>query len=320
MSSSSAGVLAFLLLASTASAQRELAVEAYNRATRIEREGLEISDRDAGSQHLRRAQQDCLVSALASFAAMRSKLAAWRVLSCAAGTDNWLLAYLAAEAFLALDSSGVAGWSHPSFTEEETSRVRAAAVRAQREVGSISIPVPTGGVIEWGAPRRPLVLAEGALPNFDTDTRDGPARRGPIQIGSTYYMPAGTRVTAVVRVPGGRERRVDTIVNRLNDTMVTPTPTMSAERAEVREVPTRSEISRALSRVRGQVELCLDPSVLAMTTVIFRGADGSAAEVRAQGVSVEVERCIGREVREVRLQPFRRSEVRVTYPFTGRAR
>lgn len=197
--------------------QRGIALEQYNTATAIEREAFEDRRGGPGSDLLRRAHRDCALVALASYHTMPTKLAAWRVVSCAVGDENWLLVVLATIAFATEEPLGIAGWSHPSFAETEVVRVRAAAAAAPLHVGAVRLTIPPGAEVFWGPHGPPLELsAPRALPPSDADLRAGAVRRGPVRVGDLFIMPAGARFAAVV-TQGAAVERIDVTVRALTD-------------------------------------------------------------------------------------------------------
>lgn len=193
---------------------RARAVESYNQATSIEREGFEDRVGGPGSAFLRNCQRDCVVHALSSYHSIPSKLAAWRVISCASGIEAWLLTQLAVDAFATLEPAGIAAWTHPSLGPEEIERVRAAAQTARQRVGAVRWNVGASAEVFWGEPGPPLELARGALPDFDTDLHRGPLRDGPVRVGDLLLMPAGTRFSAALGTNGAL-RRIDLPISPL---------------------------------------------------------------------------------------------------------
>lgn len=220
--SAAVGTMCIFAQVSTAVAQTDgpgaaSAVDAYNTATDVEREGFENRLGGAGSEYLHRCQRDCLISALASYHSMPSKLAAWRVVSCAAGVENWLLVQLAALSFATLEPAGISGWTHPSFSEAEVARVRAAAEAAPRHVGVVRLAIPAGTEVFWGQPGPPVDLSTSfGLPAYDADLDAGAFRAGPLQVGDMLFMPVGTAFSAVLSRTG-EVRRVDVQVRALAD-------------------------------------------------------------------------------------------------------
>lgn len=185
---------------------RARAMESYNQATSIEREGFEDRVGGPGSAFLRNCQRDCVVHGLSSYRSMPSRLAAWRVVSCASGIEAWLLTQLAVDAFATLEPPGIAAWTHPSLGPEEIGRVRAAAQTARERVGAVRWNVEASAEVFWGHPGPPLELARGALPDFDADLRRGPLRDGPVRVGDVLLLPAGTRFSAAVGTNAGLRR------------------------------------------------------------------------------------------------------------------
>lgn len=132
----------------------ERAMRLYNQATRMEEEALAAG---AGADaDITNELAACTAVARESFDLRPSKMAAWRVASCASGAAAPVSAWLAFRAFEALEPAGLLAWRPPSsFDVPEVTRVHAAFGRVEREVGGVLIRVvPADARIEWdgGAP------------------------------------------------------------------------------------------------------------------------------------------------------------------------
>ncbi len=278
---------------------RRVAAEQYNRATATEREGFE--DRELGgpgTPFLRRCQQDCLISALASYRTMPSRLAAWRVASCAAGTDAWLLVHLAAEAFRTLEPAGIEEWTHASIDDAERARVRAAVMEARRRVGAVRLSAPPGAQVFWGQPGAPLDLAVGQLPAYDADLQRGPLRAGPVRVGDLLFFPAGARFAAVVGAADGMQQ-IDLVVAPLDSegpmTALDASPTPSAAGAPVRGT---EDVARAFEELRPQFARCRVAGTATITLDIR--SDGTVAGLAIDRELGASRRCVEDVIRTAR--------------------
>lgn len=325
--------------AAVATAQRStFAVDQYNEATGVEREGFEDRLGGPGSEYLRRSQRDCLVFALASYSHTRSRLAAWRIVSCASGAEYWLLAQLAADAFRTIEPAGIDGWSHPSFPEAEVHRVREAARTAARRVGSIQLEIPEGAQAFWAA-AQPAELAPGALPPPETNFSRGVFHDGPVRVGSLLYGLVGQRISLMIRLADGSTRSVDdTFTPLAADTSnsaplaqaidARPNPPASELRprstttratppVRLLEEPTRNELLRAIQSILPDLARCRrerDGQAISIRFT-FDGVSGSVVNASPMGsLDAATAACISQAARGAQVQPFRRATFVFNYP------
>jgi hypothetical protein len=281
---------------------QDRAIALYNDATRLEVAGFDHEEGGPGSAVLRMAQRDCTVPARQSFTFDRSRLAAWRLLSCAAGIESWIMAHLAVEAFRALQlPQSIEEWTHARIDEEERARVREAIDVLPFRVGAVRIDVE-GARLIWAAGRAPLAVPEGGVPRFDVDPEAGVLLDGPVRVGDLLYLPAGGTLSVTVSANGALSA-VSVIVRPLG--MGGPMSLLEALLPiELPEAGARA----AFAEANDALEACVVEPVGVRVVV---GPDGAVRAVSLTGrvaSDAAVTRCVSRALASVTTPAFRGPE------------
>ena len=263
--------------------RQDSAISAYASATETEQQGFNAHHGGGpGTELLRVSQQNCLAFALGSYQTLPRKLAAWRIVSCAAGIDAWLLVYLAVQGLRSLEPLGIEGWAPQGqwrVSPEEIARVRAAAADASRHIGAVRLPA---GARSWPASGAPLVLAAGALPPGDVDLSRGPMRVGPVQVGDVVYMPVGAAFSVIVTTPSGPQEfraSVRPLAEGGPQTAeVVPPPVVVAPVVDLTpETTTLESVNEALAALQPLLDRCAQSSPI---TAMIEMTINSTGDVR----------------------------------------
>lgn len=82
------------------------------------------------------------------------------------------------------------------------------------------------------------------------------------------------------------------------------------------EVPSRAKVLAAMRGVTKEAQACLEGSgAIAQVDITFDGKTGSVASANVRGVSGRPGSCIAQAVRRAKVQPFRKAQLDITFPF-----